>query len=68
MLISSEVASSKITSSKVVEAMVIVMIIVVMIVLDCVMNNFFLVVHFVDNVWNVHSDVYTETEHRDSLT
>jgi hypothetical protein len=32
-------------------------VIVVMIVLY--MNNFLLVMHFVDNVWNMHSDMYT---------
>lgn len=56
-------------SSEVVEAVVIMMtmIFVVMIGLDFVMNNFFLVVYFVDYMWNVHSDMHTEMEHRDIL-
>jgi hypothetical protein len=65
VLISSKVASSKITSPKVVVAMVIV---VMVVVLYCVMNNFLLMVHFVDNVWNMHSDVNTGMQHRDNLT
>jgi hypothetical protein len=67
VLVSSKVASSKITSSEVTEAMrtVMIMMLIVMIVLYCVMNNFLLVMHFVDNMWNMHSDVYTANKKKE---
>jgi hypothetical protein len=65
VLVSSEVTSSKITPSKVVKTMMIVM---VMIMLDCVVNNFFLVVHFVDDVRDVHPDVNAAMEDTDNFT
>ena len=61
--ISMMIVSSKVTSPKVFETvmiqMIMMIVIAVMIVIYCVMNNFLLVVHLVDKMWNVHPDVYT---------
>jgi ABC-type lipoprotein release transport system permease subunit len=58
--------SSKVTSTKVLITMVIevimMIVVAVMIVIYCVMNNFLLVMHFVDKMWDVHPDVYTENQ------
>jgi hypothetical protein len=58
VLVSSKVVSSKITSSKVIEAVRIVMAMVIAVMIVLHVNNFLLVMHFVDNMWNMHSDVY----------
>ena len=63
------IVSSKVTSSKVLVAVMIKMIlmimIAVMIVIYCVMNNFLLVMHFIDKMWDVHPDVYAENQNQD---
>ena len=60
------IVSSEVTSPKVLVTVVIEMImIIVMIVIYCVMNNFLLVMHFVDKMWDVHPDVYAENQNRE---
>jgi hypothetical protein len=66
VIVSSEVTSSEVTSPKViitvVMKMIMMILIAVMIVIYCVMDNFLLVMHFVDKVWEVHPDVYAENK------
>jgi ABC-type lipoprotein release transport system permease subunit len=63
------IVSSKVTSPKVLITVVIKIIMMIvmamMIVIYCVMNNFLLMMHFVDKVWDVHPDVYAENENQD---
>jgi uncharacterized membrane protein YqhA len=59
MFVPSKVVSSKITSSKVTVAMRIVMAVMIVVMIVLYVNNFLLVMHFVDNVWKVHSDMHT---------
>jgi hypothetical protein len=73
--ISRVIVSSNVTSPKVLITVVIkmtkmivismIILISMMIVIDFVMNNFLLVMHFVDKVWDVHSDVYAENQNQD---
>jgi uncharacterized membrane protein YqhA len=57
--VSSKVVSSKITSSEVIEAMRIVMTVMIVVMIVLYVNNFLLVMYFVDKMWNMNSDMYT---------
>jgi hypothetical protein len=63
------IVSSKVTSPKVLITVVIeiimMIVITMMIVIYCVMNNFLLVMHFVDKMWDVHPDVYAEKQNQE---
>lgn len=63
--VSSKAVFSEITSSEIVEAMRIVMAVVIVVVGVFYVNNFLLVMHFVDKMWNVHSDVYTANKRKE---
>jgi hypothetical protein len=73
--ISMVIVSSKVTSPKVLITVVIKMImmivmivmivITVIVVIYCVMNNFLLVMNFVDKMWEVHPDVYAENQNQE---
>jgi uncharacterized membrane protein YqhA len=56
MSVSIKVVSSQ---TEVIEAMRIIMAMVIVVMIVLYMNNFLLVMHFVDNMWDMHSDMYT---------
>lgn len=73
VIVSSEVTSPKVLITMVIEMimmimmvmmimMIVITVMIVMIVIYCVMNNFLLVMHFVDKMWDVHPDVYAENQ------
>jgi hypothetical protein len=57
-IVSAKVASPKVFETVMIE-MIMMIVVAVVIVLYCVMNNFLLMVHLVDKMWDVHPDVYT---------
>jgi hypothetical protein len=65
VLVSSKITSSEVTSSNIIKAMGIVMVIVMTVMFMLYMNNFLLVMHFVDKMWDMHSDMYTAKEKKD---
>lgn len=67
VIVSSEVTSPKVLITVVIEMimMIVITMMIVMIVIYCVMNNFLLVMHFVDKMWDVHPDVYAENQNRE---
>jgi len=64
VIVSSEVTSPKVLITVVIE-MIMMIVITVVIVIYCVMNNFLLVMHFVDKMWDVHPDVYAENQNQE---
>jgi type IV secretory pathway VirB3-like protein len=70
VIVSSEVTSPKVLITVVIEMimMIVITMMIVMIVIYCVMNNFLLVMHFVDKMWDVHPDVYVFVTSKRCLT
>jgi flagellar basal body-associated protein FliL len=66
VIVSSKVTSSKVLKTVVME-MIVMIVIAMMIMIYCVMNNFLLVMHFVDKMWDVHPDVYAENQNQDKF-
>jgi len=64
VIVSSKVTSTKVLITVMIE-MIMMIVIAMMIVIYCVMNNFLLVMHFVNKMWDVHPDVYAENQKQD---